>query len=169
MAWARSHHFSQHDHLLYLNLQKLHSDQLKDDQCQLYILTPLINRILQQVHDTAIEGHSGAAKTYMAMKHWFICPGMWKGAQDYTKGCDMCAQVNQLAGKVVGLPKQLPVVQGGWEYIGVDFITGMPISLGGNDCIVAFMDHFSKCAHVLPCIETIHAAEFAQWLVPAII
>jgi hypothetical protein len=53
--------------------------------------------------------------------------------------------------------------------MGVDFITDMPTSLKGNDCIVTFVDHFSKNAHWMPCAKTIDTVEFAQLCFEAII
>ena len=94
---------------------------------------------------------------------------MWKGVQAYTNGCGTYARVNQRAGKVVGLLKPLPVARGRWERVGVDFITDVPTSSRGNDCIVTFVDHFSKRAHWMPCAKTIDAAEFAQLYLEAII
>jgi hypothetical protein len=108
-AWAGSHHFSLLDGLLYLDLQKQDPEREKDEPRRLYIPTPLRNRILQKAHEAAVGGHLGAAKTYMAVRQRFFWPGMWKGVQDYTKVCDMCALVNQRAVKVVGLLKPLPV------------------------------------------------------------
>jgi hypothetical protein len=116
-----------------------------------------------------VGGHFGAAKTYMVVRQRFFWPGMWKGVQDYTKGCDTCARVNQRAGKVVGLLKPLPVARGRWERMGDDFITDVPTSLRGNNCIVTVVDHFSKWAHCLPCAKTIDTVEFAQLFLEAII
>jgi hypothetical protein len=58
---------------------------------------------------------------------------MWKGVQAYTKGCDTCTQVNEWAGKVMGLLQPLLVAQGRWQHVGEDFITDMPTSLREND------------------------------------
>jgi len=116
-----------------------------------------------------VGGHLGTAKTNTVVRQHFFWPGMWKGVQDYTKRCNTCARVNQLAGKVVGMLKPLPVAQGRWERVGVDSITDVPTSLGGNNCIVTFVDHVSKQAHWMPCTKTIDAAEFAQLFLEAII
>jgi len=62
----------------------------------------------------------------------------------------------------VSMLKPLPVARGCWELVGVDFITDVPTSLRGNDCIVTFVDHFSNRAHWMHCTKTIDAAEFAQ-------
>jgi hypothetical protein len=97
----------------------------------------------------------------MMVRQRFFWPGMWKGVQAYTKGCNTCAQVNQRAGKVVGVLKPLTVAQGRWERVGVDFIIDVPTSLKENNCIVTIVDHFSKRAHWMPCTQTINAAEFA--------
>jgi hypothetical protein len=53
--------------------------------------------------------------------------------------------------------------------MGIDFITDLPTSMRGNDCIVTFVVHFSKWAHWLPCTKTIDTAEFAQLYLEVII
>jgi transposase InsO family protein len=69
----------------------------------------------------------------------------------------------------VGLLKPLPVARGCWERVGVDFITDVTTSFRGNNCIVTFVDHFSKRVTWMPCTKTIDAAEFAQLFLEAII
>jgi hypothetical protein len=69
----------------------------------------------------------------------------------------------------VGLLKPLPVARGCWERVGVDFITDVTTSFRGNNCIVTFVDHFSKRVPWMPCTKTIDAAEFAQLFLEAII
>jgi hypothetical protein len=87
---------------------------------------------------------------------------MWKGVQDYTIGFDTCMRVNQRAGNAVGLKKLLAVARGRWERVGLDVITDVLTSFRGNDCIVIFVDHFSKRIHWMPCTKTIDPTEFAQ-------
>jgi hypothetical protein len=117
----------------------------------------------------AVGGYFGAAKSYMAVRQRFFRPGMRKGVQDYAKGCDTCAQVNQWAGQVVGLLKLLPVAQGRWERVGVDFITDVLICFRGNNCIVTSVDHFAKRVHWMLCTKTIDSKEFEQLFLEAII
>jgi hypothetical protein len=64
MALARSHRISLDDGLLYLDLHKQDPERHKDEPRQLYIPTPLRNRILREAHDTAVPGQFGAAKIY---------------------------------------------------------------------------------------------------------
>jgi hypothetical protein len=51
----------------------------------------------------------------------------------------------------------------------VDFITDVPMSARGNNCIITFVDHFSQQAHWIPCTKTIDAAGFAQLFLEAIL
>jgi len=169
MAWARCHRVSIVDGMLYLDHRKQDPDRHIDEPHRLHILTPLRSRIPQEARDVAVGGILGAAKTYMVVRQRIFWPGMWKEVQDYTKGYETFARVNQRAGKVVGLLKPLPVAQGRWEPMGVDFGTDLPTSFRGNDCIVIFVDHFLKRVHWMPCTKTIDAAEFAHLFLEAII
>jgi len=78
-------------------------------------------------------------------------------------------RVNQWAGNVVGMLKPLSVAQCHWELMGGHFNTDMSILLRGNDCIVTFVDLFSKCGQCMPCTKTMDAAEFALLFLDTII
>ena len=97
----------------------------------------------------------------MAVRLGFFWPGMTKGVHDYTKGYDMCMQVTQQTGKVVGWLQPVPLAWGHWEGVGLDFITNVPISARENHCIATIVEYASKCTHWMPCTKTIDAAEVA--------
>jgi len=168
-VWARSHGFFRDHHLLNLDLEKQHPEWHKDVQHQLYILTPPGQGILHEVHDAAVGDCFGAAKTFMAMWQCFFWPGMLNAVQNYTKGGNTCAWVNQRLGIVGGLLNLLPAAWGHREQSVVAFITDMPTSLSGKDRIVTSVDHFAKWAHWMPCTLTIDAAECAQVFLETIV
>ena len=58
----------------------------------------------------------------------------------------------------------LPVPDGRWERIGIDFITKLPKS-NGFDSICTIVDHLSKSAHFFPMKEATTAAEFAPMFI----
>ena len=45
-----------------------------------------------------------------------------------------------------GLLQPLPIPEGKWESISMDFITGFPM-VQGNDCIFVVVDRLTKYAH----------------------
>ena len=44
----------------------------------------------------------------------------------------------------------------------IDFITNLPVSSAGNNCMIVIVDSFSKCVTIIPCKMTIDAAEVAR-------
>jgi len=118
--------------------------------------------MLWEVPDAEAGGLFSAATTSMMMRQCFFWPGMWNAVQDYAIGCDICMWVIQLAGNVVGLLQSIPVAQGRWEHMRVDFITDVQISWSANACILTFVDHLSQPADWIPCNKTIDAAGFAM-------
>ena len=57
----------------------------------------------------------------------------------------------------MGLLEPHPVAKGSWQRMGIDFITNLPVSRSGHDCIVTFVDHMTKRAHWRAGRETIDA------------
>jgi len=69
----------------------------------------------------------------------------------------------------MGLLQPLPVAEGRWQRMGVDFISNLPVSGSGHDCMVTFVDHGTKRAHWRACRKTIEAPAFAHVLINDIV
>jgi hypothetical protein len=95
-------------------------------------------RILHEAHDTPAAGHFSADRTYLCMKDRYFWKQMWHDTQYYVAGCDLCHRTNHRSRKPMGLLQPLPVAKGRWQRIGIDFITDLPVSGSGHDCIVTF-------------------------------
>ena len=52
--------------------------------------------------------------------------------QDYVSKCIVCQKVKFDGGKAPGLLQQLPILDGPWQSISMDFIFGLPKSQQGN-------------------------------------
>ncbi|KAJ8369826.1 hypothetical protein SKAU_G00098540 [Synaphobranchus kaupii] len=63
-----------------------------------------------------------------------------------------------------GLLLSLPVPGRPWSHIGVDFVTGLPLS-EGNTVILTIVDRFSKAVHFVPLPKLPSALETAELLV----
>ena len=46
--------------------------------------------------------------------------------------------------------------------VSMDFITNLPLTSNGNDCILVIVDTFTKYVVIIPCKTTISAYEVAQ-------
>ncbi len=55
----------------------------------------------------------------------------------------------------------MPVASKPFEVVSMDFITNLPTSDNGNDCILVIVDTFTKYVNIIPCKTTINAVEVA--------
>ena len=54
----------------------------------------------------------------------------------------------------------MPVASKPFEVISIDFITNLPISDKGNDCMVVIVDTFTKYVVIVPCKVLVQKAVF---------
>jgi hypothetical protein len=94
---------------------------------------------------------------------------MWRDTQFYVVGCDLCHRTNHRSRKPISLLQPPPVAKGRGQRIGIDFITDLPVSGSGDDCIGTFVDHMPKRAHWRACRKTIDAPAFAWILIDEIL
>jgi hypothetical protein len=126
--------------------------------------------ILHEAHDTPVTGgHFEPDRTYMQVRKRFFWPRMWETVRRYVEGCDMCHRINGRQGKPMGLLQPLPIANGRWERVGVDFITDFPESASGNDCVVTFVDYLTKRVHWRACKKSLDAAGFASLFIDNVI
>ena len=77
----------------------------------------------------------------------------------YVRGCDVCHRIKPANTKPFGKLEQLEIPEERWSRIGIDFITKLPVSTAGYDCIITIIDHLTKRAHFLPATESGLTAE----------
>lgn len=109
----------------------------------------LQHKLISEMHDNPIGGHSGFPVTYRKLKRLFAWKGMKKQVQHQLKQCQVCLQAKPERLKYPGLLQPLPVPEGAWQVLSLDFIKGLPKSERFN-CILVVVDKFSKFAHFIP-------------------
>ena len=83
-----------------------------------------------------------------------------KDVEAYVKRCSTC-QLSKSNHTSQGLYTPLPVPEGPWEDVSLDFMVGLPITQQQRDSIMVVVDRFSKMAHFIPCHTTHDASKIA--------
>jgi len=94
----------------------------------------LKERILHATHDSPLSGHQGFRKTYMAVRECFTWKGLKGDVLRHVQECEVCQRSKGELTHPAGLLQPLPIPEGKWESISMDFITGLPL-VQGKDCI----------------------------------
>jgi hypothetical protein len=86
---------------------------------------------------------------------------MKASTHSFVQACLICQQAKPNSAKYPGLLAPLPVPEGAWQVISMDFIEGLPKS-GSANCILVVVDKFSKCNHFIPLLYPFTAINVAQ-------
>ncbi|WVZ78975.1 hypothetical protein U9M48_026610 [Paspalum notatum var. saurae] len=105
-------------------------------------------KIIAALHSTPIGGHSGINTTYYRVKKLFAWKGLKSHVESFVKQCSVCQQAKHSLTHPAGLLQPLPIPNGAWQDISMDFIEGLPKSEGFN-AILVVVDRFTKFAHFI--------------------
>ncbi|CAH9099513.1 unnamed protein product [Cuscuta epithymum] len=107
-----------------------------------------INQVLKEFHDSACGGHAGYLRTLKRISSVLYWEGMRQDIQDYVKSCEVCQRNKYQALSPAGLLQPLPIPDHIWTDISLDFIGGLPRTMG-KDTILVVVDRLTKYAHFL--------------------
>jgi hypothetical protein len=125
--------------------------------------------ILKEAHDTPYSIHPGGTKMYQDLKERFWWHGMKREIASYIARCDVCQRVKAKHQRPAGLLQPLKVPLWKWEEVGMDFITGLPMSNRGHDSIWVIVDRLTKVAHFIPVKTTDHGNHLAELYISRIV
>jgi hypothetical protein len=115
-------------------------------------------KIIQEHHN---EGHKGRDKTVLLVVEQFYWPTLRKEVDKLVRCCRVC-QVSKGRATNASLYMPLPIPEGPWTNVSMDFILGLPRTQKGNDSIFVVVDRFSKMVHFIACKKTVDAVNVAQ-------
>lgn len=118
-------------------------------------------KLIRELHASPAGGHSGFPVTYRKIKQLFAWPNMKKMIKESVQSCQACLQAKPDRLKYPGLLQPLPVPEGSWQAVSLDFTEGLPKSAGYN-CILVVVDRFSKYAHFVALKHPFTAIDVAQ-------
>ena len=87
---------------------------------------------------------------------------MKKDIVEYVAVCDVCQRVKAEHQKPAGLLQPLSIPEWKWDKLGMDFITGLPMTRSGYDSIWVVVDQLTKVAHFIPMKTTYTSAKLAK-------
>ncbi|MBW0585364.1 hypothetical protein O181_125079, partial [Austropuccinia psidii MF-1] len=100
-------------------------------------------RILQKHHDSPLARHPGQEKNLKLVKwdfHWY---GMTQFIKYYVSSCQQSLRNKNIHHKKFGFLKPLPIPNGPWICLSMDFITQLPLS-NSFDSILVIVERFPK-------------------------
>src|SRR5271169_3060821 len=124
--------------------------------------------LMEEHHDAPLAGHFGVDKTLelVSRNYWF--PQMRAYIKSYVETCDPCSRGKAPRHLKHGELAPLPVPSAPWKGITCDFVTDLPVS-NGYDSLLVFVDRLTKMCHLVPCLKTTTAPEFAKMFLDNII
>ena len=87
---------------------------------------------------------------------------MKRKVAEFVSKCLVCQQVKAPRQKPARLLQPLSVPEWKWEYVSMDFITGLPRTLKGFTVIWVVVDRLTKSAHFVPGKSTYTDSKWAQ-------
>ena len=128
----------------------LHSDQGLKFQGKLFVPMSCRQEVLREFHHSRLAVHPGGTKMYHDLSRQFWWRGMKHDVAQFVSRCLTCQQVKAEHQRPAGMLQPLPVAEWKWEYVTMDFVTGLPKSSKGHDAIWVVVDRLTKTAHFLP-------------------
>jgi hypothetical protein len=129
----------------------------------------LKNLILKEAHETPYSIHPGSTKMYMDLKELFWWNNMKKDIAQYVSECHTCRRVKVEHQSPTGPLKPLEIPEWKWDEIGMDFITGLPMTKRRKDMIWVIVDRLTKSAHFIAVNQKDDAAKLIDVYVKEIV
>ena len=115
---------------------------------RLYVPDAARSQVLQWCHASRVACHSGINRTLSFVRRRFWWPTVVADVRDFVTACTVCARSKSSHQSPAGLLHPLPVPGRPWSHIALDFVTGLPPSMG-NTVILTVVDRFSKAVHLV--------------------
>ena len=115
----------------------------KKKYIQLVLPKALREEVMLAYHDEVLGGHCGNFKTSQKIQQWYWWPEMNKDVQEWVRTCVVCQKHTRNYGPKIG--KLAPIIATRpFQIMGMDVLTDLPRTEGGNNCIIVFTDYYTK-------------------------
>lgn len=134
---------------------------------RVYVPTKLHHKILRELHEM---DHQGVGKTMERITRHYYIPRLRSQVEQLLQRCDTCKRSKHERHKPYGLLQSLPVPEGAWKSISMDFITDLPLSRNWTnkeryDTILVIVDRLTKFAYFLAFYKKGTAEQLSQLLI----
>ncbi|WMV18546.1 hypothetical protein MTR67_011931 [Solanum verrucosum] len=109
----------------------------------------LIEKLLAESQGSRYSFHSGVTKMYRYLKRIYWWPGMKKDIAEFVAKCQNCQKVKYENQRSASLLQRIPIHEWKWERIAMDFVVGLPKTLGKFDSIWVVLDRLTKSTHFI--------------------
>ncbi|KAH9763231.1 Endonuclease [Citrus sinensis] len=125
--------------------------------------------ILREAHESSYSMHPGSTKMYRDLKQSFWWRNMKRDIAAFVSRCLVYQQVKIEHQRPAGTLQTLPIPQWKWEHITMDFVSGLPRSRRGCDCIWVIVDRLMKSAHFLARKSTDNVGQLTKLFIKEIV
>jgi hypothetical protein len=108
-----------------------------------------------------VAGHFNMEKTVAVLQQHFYWTKLQQDVSKYIWSFTACV-ISKPTIKKQGLYTPLPTPDRPWESISMDYMSGLPSTRWGNDCVFVVVDHFSKMAILATCKKSITVEDTAK-------
>lgn len=120
-------------------------------------------------HDEPTASHRGVAKTVDLLSREFYWKNLAADVKEYVNTCHSC-QLNKISNLApLGLLQPIETPDTPWHTATLDFITHLPLTKAGHDCIAVYTDKTTKQVHFAATKTTIDAEGVAALTIDTVV
>ena len=108
-----------------------------------------------------MAGHSGFLKSYQRAKSDFYWKGIKTDLKKFISDCDTCQRIKFATSSLAGLIQPLSIPHTPWIDVSLDFVEGLPKSMG-FEVILVVVDRLTKYVHFVPVSHPYSASKIAS-------
>jgi hypothetical protein len=109
----------------------------------LYVPSSKHAKLIWEYHDSQVAGHFGVEKELAVLQKHFYWSKLRQDVDKYIRSCITCA-IAKPTTKKQGLYTPLPTPDRPWESISMNYMSCLPSTKRGNDCVFVVVDCLSR-------------------------
>ncbi|KAH0689229.1 hypothetical protein KY289_016587 [Solanum tuberosum] len=129
----------------------------------------LIKKLLAESHGSRYSIHPGVTKMYRDVKRIYWWSGMKKDIAEFVAKYQNCQQVKYEHQRPACLFQRMSILKWKWKRIAMDFVVGLPKTLGKFDSIWVVVDRLIKSTYFIPVRINYNAEQLAKIYVKEIV